>query len=229
MRKTVEVSWHAYSEPLEGRTLFPYLDVKGLLTVGVGILIDPISLALNLPWFIGNRTATQAEIIANLSALKAHQELKNRYHVHAESFTTIRLTDEGVDALVMRRLRANETYLKKFLPEWEEFSADAQLGILSLCWAVGAGINKTRPALVNAINDRDWIAAKVHARIDSVGNAGVVPRNRNQELCFDNAQTVQERGLPPEWLFWPNITPREETLEEATVKALALVYEGSDS
>jgi len=38
-----------FSPPLEGCTRSPYLDVKGLLTVGIGCLIDPPTTAADLP------------------------------------------------------------------------------------------------------------------------------------------------------------------------------------
>src|SRR4029453_7562541 len=40
----------AFSRPLEGRVPWMYLDIKGLVTTGVGNLIDPVGLASKLPF-----------------------------------------------------------------------------------------------------------------------------------------------------------------------------------
>src|SRR5207244_2818316 len=40
----------AFSRPLEGRVPWMYLDIKGLVKTGVGNLIDPVGLALKLPF-----------------------------------------------------------------------------------------------------------------------------------------------------------------------------------
>jgi hypothetical protein len=71
IRPAVRAVFRGYSEKLEGRTRNPYADVKGLVTVSVGCLIDPIELALRLDWRIGDRAATQAEVRDDWEAIKA--------------------------------------------------------------------------------------------------------------------------------------------------------------
>jgi hypothetical protein len=180
------------------------------------VLLDPIELALRLDWRIGERAATQAEIRDDWQAIKA-LGAGNRTAKSQAPLSSIRLTQSGSDELVRRRLAANVVYIRKFLSNWGDAPADAQLGTASLCWAVGAGLGKARPAFVLAFNARDWLACKNHSRIRSDNNPGVIGRNRDQERCFDNAATVAAHGLDPTVLHWPAIVipPVEITPEPA--------------
>lgn len=209
MRPAARAAFRPLSERLEGKTRHPYADVRGLVTVSVGCLIDPFHLALTLPWMIGDRPATTTEVQADWQAIK---QLGNTWDKpwtakRQEALTQIRLTDDGVERLMGDRLEANRAYLQaKLFPEWPEYSADAHLAIMLTAWAIGAAFDKAsppRPALVAAIRERRWADAKVHARLREQGNPGVIDRNRAIERCFDNAATVADHALDPSVLHWP--------------------------
>jgi hypothetical protein len=206
VRSAVRAVFRAFSERHEGRTRHPYADVRGLVTVSVGCLIHPVELALPLPWMIGDRGATETEIRRDWAAVAAVGR-NNRVASSQAALSQIRLTDEGVDALLWRRLDANAQWLAKNLfPAFPTWPADAQLGVLSTAWAIGCDFRATkppRPALIAALTARDWVAAKVHAKLREENNPGVVGRNRDQERCFDNAATVDQHQLDPSILHWP--------------------------
>jgi GH24 family phage-related lysozyme (muramidase) len=202
MRAVVVEAFPTYSVRHEGATLHPYNDIRGLVTTSVGVLIDPIELALRLDWRIGERAATQAEIRDDWQAIKA-LGAGNRTAKSQAPLSSIRLSQSGSAALVRRRLGANVAYIRKFLPNWDDAPADAQLGTASLCWAIGAGLNKTRPDFVAAFNAGDWLACKQHAHIRDDNNPGVIDRNLQQERCFSNAAVVAEHNLDPAVLNWP--------------------------
>jgi hypothetical protein len=202
VRAAVAEAFIAYSVRHEGVTLFPYVDTKNLVTVSVGVLIDPIELALRLDWRIGERAATQVEVREDWQVIKA-LGVGNRTAKSQAPLSSIRITQSGSDKLVRRRLEANVAYIRKFLTSWDTAPADAQLGTASLCWAIGAGLNKTRPEFVVAFNAADWLGCKAHAHIRDDDNPGVVGRNRDQERCFDNAAIVDQYGLDPAALNWP--------------------------
>ena len=232
IRPNVEHIFPQYSVALEGSYTSPYADVRRLISTGVGFLIDPLERALALEWWIGDRRATDAEVSNDWHELKdrasrmSDSEMQHWTAKVQAPLTSIRLKQSSLDALTIHKLRANYEYVRMHLiPGLDDAPADAQLAAMSLAWAVGAGFNKTDPprtAFVAAFNDQDWLSAMVHARLRESGNAGVIGRNRNQDLCFQNAQTVKERGLDPAALWWPNVCPRSDTLHTLAVQALGL-------
>lgn len=221
MHQSVFDAFVRFSAPLEGLTHNPYLDVKGLLTVGLGCLIDPPETAAGLPWvFADGSPVPAAEVLAQLRALKAQQGLKNyRFDSPAVlNATTIRLTDAGVLDVASKRMLANEVYLRKAFQEWDSWPADAQMFASSLAWAVGAGwpaifINCARllksdpPQFLLAATGSPTAHpddASAPSDISTRGNMGIVPRNAQNRLLLSNAQLVIDRGLPRDVLYWPS-------------------------
>lgn len=157
--------WDTFSEPLEGKRIpYMYVDVKGLVTVGTGNLVDPLPAALSLPWKINGRPATPREIREDWQTLKGEDErrvregarpLRKMHHKFAAGYTRSRLTDADIGDLVHGRLAANVAYLCKIFPPtaksggFASFPADAQLAICSMAWAVGPGFD------VDAFDDGD--------------------------------------------------------------------------
>jgi hypothetical protein len=217
---------------IEGYFLSPYSDVKRLITTARGALIDPIERCLALEWFIGDRRATEAEVrndwhvLKDLALQMSDSKLQHWTASEQASLTSIRLRPEYIEALTMRQLRANYAYVEAHLmPGIGEFPADAQLGIMSLAWALGAGFDKTNPPrteFVAACNAGNWLVAGAHARLRETGNKGVIPRNKQQDLCFSNAATVRARALDPDALWWPNVCPKEDSLKTLAIKAMEL-------
>jgi GH24 family phage-related lysozyme (muramidase) len=205
MYDSVRKSWHSFSEPFEGRVPSMYLDILGLVTCGVGNLIDPVSEALRVPFYRdsdGGR-ATPDQVRAAWHALKERQDLKRRGVSYARALTGLHMRDEDIDELVASRLASNEAFICKWLPAYPTIPADAQLGILSMAWAVGAGFNRKFPTFTKAALAGDWFAASAACTIREAGNPGVVPRNRANRVCFMNAHLVATHGLDRAALHWP--------------------------
>ena len=206
MRQSVIDRFREFSVRFEGLVYWPYLDIKGLVTVGIGNLIDPISQALALPWVIegtGERASAE-QVIADWNNLKAQARLAKLHFNYARPVTKIRLTDEGVDTLVRSKLLTNEAYLKKAFPSWDTWPADAQLCACSMAWAVGAGFPGIFKNFTGFANRGDWANAAKCAAIKTEGNPGIVPRNAANQVCLHNAQTVVMRQLDPSVLYWPS-------------------------
>jgi GH24 family phage-related lysozyme (muramidase) len=210
MHASVIEKWHQFSTPLEGRVGHLYADVKQLLTAGVGNLADPVSLALQMPWKLPDGSlASKDEVVRQWNAVKSQAAyLSKRHYKFAAPLSTIRLTDEDIDAFVAKRLAQTERALKKAYPNWDDFPADAQLGCLSMAWAVGDGFPAIFKNFTRFANKQDWVSAKACAKIKADNNPGVVPRNRNNELCFDNAATVFENAMDRSVLHWPTVATR---------------------
>lgn len=210
MKMSVHAGFNAFTEKFEGWPkagigALMYLDVKGLVSTGIGNLIDPIELALPLPWRKpdGSR-ASRAEITSAWITVKARQDLKLRSWKNFVGLTDLRLTDDDVRLFVVRRLMENEAILRKRFPEFDTWPADAQLGVLSLAWAAGAYFRF--PEFLSAANSfpPDYRTMARESHLDETGPMGAIRhRNRANLILFLNAAIVTERGLDPERLYWP--------------------------
>jgi GH24 family phage-related lysozyme (muramidase) len=195
-RKVKQAALEAFPEftaRLEGKVRWMYLDILGLVTTGLGCLIDPLSLAVDLPWKTKQgQAATRAEIVSEWTTVKEMTTLAKLGHKIAERYTRLRLTEDGIAELAKRRLESNEDHFRKVWPAWDEFPADAQLAIMSMGWAMGAWFTRTFKTFVAAVSKQDWAAAQQHCHIRETGNAGIIPRNKLNKRLFLDA------GNPPD-------------------------------
>src|ERR1700683_1085251 len=121
MFPSVQSSFPAFSARFEGRVPFMYLDVLGLVTVGVGNLVDPVEAAQTLPFCFKNRTgitspgspATPDQIAGEWQTLKNTPTLKTQGYKACEPITQLELRDAAIDSLVSDRLMKNESFLKR--------------------------------------------------------------------------------------------------------------------
>ena len=206
-----------FTAPLEGVVPSLYVDVKQLLTVGIGCLVDPVSLALSLPWVMPDGSpASQSEIATQWRKVKADAARLSKLHwKYAAKLTTMRLTDEGVLAVARGRLLANEKIMRGHFPNWDLFPADAQLACCSMSWAIGADWPRIFGNMKAACNAQNWTAAIASCAIRTEGNPGIVPRNAANKLCLANAQQVLAQGLPLDTLFWPGTAPSSSQRDDA--------------
>lgn len=203
MRASVEAAFLPYNTKFEGIVFSMYADILGLITVGVGNLVDPMTYALSLPFVHRDGSpASREDIAAQWLELKRHPEAARHGWRYAERFTSIRLTQNGVHALVVAKAKQNEAVLVKRCPDFESWPADAQLALHSWSWACGPG--GKWPRFMAALNARDFELAAVESHMDESGpdrilgtaddNWGLKPRNVAQKELFRNAAKVQSEG-----------------------------------
>jgi hypothetical protein len=194
----------AFSQPLEGRVRWMYLDIKGLVTTGVGNLIDPVTSALKLPFVhkSDGSPANEAEIGAEWQRLKGNQALAQKGHTACEAITELRLTDVAVDQLVLAKFDGNDRVLRQAFSNWNEWPADAQLGAHSMAWA-GAGFPVKWPKFKAAAEARNWKAVAAESHIDETGNPGVKARSAAHDQLFHNADVVESSDLDRATLHYP--------------------------
>lgn len=233
MRPSARAAFWDAAVKLEGYVAHPYLDVLGLVTVGVGDLIDPLSEALTLPWVwrSNGRPATRAEITAEWMRIKGHACgvygadarvcawagtgqtcLAHQGHRAAAKLATLELRPEAVRWLVDHKLSEVVDVLRKRWPDWDAFPADAQFALAGWAWAVGP--HARWPMLEAAVRAQEWAIAAIEIRIRETGNPGVVARNVMLRQAMLNANRVARDGLDPDRLYWPDLLDAPPTLPE---------------
>lgn len=211
MQQSVRDAFFDFSKQFEGVIHFMYLDVKNLVTTGVGNKIDSIAEAQALPWTVGDTgPAADADTIATEWRLvKSRTDLSSQGGGVFEAITRLRISDDAVADLVSSRLSQNETNLLQ-TPEFADFAnwpADAQLGLLSMAWAAGAAFAqdgrfpdfRADCAVVN------FSQAALDSHMAEAGNPGLVLRNLADEMLFVFAARVQAQGKPFDQLIYPRI------------------------
>ncbi len=225
LHPSVLAAYHAYSEPLEGRVSSMYLDVKGLITVGVGNLINTPDTAVAVKgWVIDGRPATDREVREDWMALRSEDDrrlrtgersLRKLHWKYAAPYTRVRLPDEAIDALVESKLHQFVAHMvKHHFPDMASWPADAQLGTCSMAWACGPGFPLTFKNFAKAAKAQDWLGCEASCNLKSDGNPGVIPRNRQAKLCFRNAAAVKLARSDVRVLHWPAecvLNPYSET------------------
>lgn len=206
MRQTVRDNYAAFTSRFEGAVPWMYLDVKGLVTTGIGNLIDSPGAAQALPWRHGvnGALASPAEVAAGWQAVKARQDQKliGGGQKFWGTLTDLRLDADGIRQLVDAKLQSNEAILRNRFPGYESWPADAQLGLLSMAWAMGA--NFKFPKFEAAVNGLvpDFRAAASLSHMNAAGNPGLVPRNTANESLFLSAADTLSSNLSLDRINW---------------------------
>jgi GH24 family phage-related lysozyme (muramidase) len=223
---SVQSIFRSFNQAFEGLVPYMYLDIRGLVTVGVGNLIDPVELAQALPFQFKNKPgtagppgsrATADQIAAEWQSLKDNPDLASAGFRACASLTQLELSDESIDALILSRLTSNADYLKRQLwfHSFETWPADAQLGLLSMAWAMGPGGPGQFPKFRAACQRLDFNAAAAECQMDASENLGLVPRNRANVTLFSNAAVVEagatEGSFQLSVLYYPRTLKADNT------------------
>jgi GH24 family phage-related lysozyme (muramidase) len=222
MRAIIPTIWLEWNRPFEGHTKHLYIDSRGLVTAGVGNLLDatprvpPWAPALELFWRLPDgRVATDAEVVAQWRTLKSYAvpertvaEWRNRHGdkplplqlrggatKEMQSITTIRLSPAAVEALVRKRLFEMAGTIRAQFSTWDSWPADAQCGLLSVAWARGpSGFATAFPRMTAALRIRDWEGAARECEL----RGGYEDRDAANRRCFLAAARCDREGLDPE-------------------------------
>src|ERR1700728_4248518 len=120
MFPAVQSNFPAFSTKFEGRVPYMYLDILGLVTVGVGNLIDPVEAAQSLPFCFKTKpgisapgsAATPAQIAQEWQTLKNDPSLATKGYTACEPITQLELSDDAIDSIVLAKLAQNENLMK---------------------------------------------------------------------------------------------------------------------
>jgi len=159
------------------------------VTIGVGNLIDPIGLALTLPFVFKSdpsTAATQDDITADWNAVKGDPALAQQGHLAADPITKLMLTDDSINSLVLSKADDFEATLKQTVEfsGFDTWPADAQLGLMSMAWAMGPAFGRAWPNFRQDGSGQDWNAAAADCHMDETANPGLAPRNTANRVLF---------------------------------------------
>jgi GH24 family phage-related lysozyme (muramidase) len=214
MFSSVQSIFPSFSAGFEGRIPYMYLDILGLVTVGIGNLIDPVATAQALPFCFKNppgNPATQDQITAEWQTLKNDPSLAAKGHLACEAITQLALSNGAIDSLVLAKLTQNESFLKRqqWFLSFDTWPADAQLGLLSMAWAMGPGGPGGFLHFRAACQALDFKTAAAQCQMNAAGNPGLVPRNTANVTLFSNAAIVlagEAQGLfQRPTLYYPRV------------------------
>ena len=209
MHQSVQNALHDFLKQYEGKVNFMYLDVKGLVTIGVGHLIDPINQALKLEFRTkgGSGSVSTAEVTSEWQTVKSRKDLIPKGGEAFGAVTRLELSDKGIKAMVISHANGIENYIKtnaaakKFYSNFDNWPADAQLGFFGVAWG-GIPIPQFGwHKFPEACRVEDWDKAAAECKITSPIAAG---RNEAHKTMFLNAAAVKANGDSITELSWPN-------------------------
>ena len=217
MYPSVQSQFRAFNEPFEGAIPYMYLDVLGLVTVGVGNLIDPVTVATALPFRFKTKPgiatpgalATKDQITAEWQKLKSNTGLAHQGHLACAPITDLELDQAGIDAVIAQRLAQNESYLKRQPPfkDYDTWPADGQLAVLSMAWAMGPAGVVNFHHLCASCATMDFKTAATQCKMNEQGNPGLIPRNKANCTLLSNAAAViageETLGYRRSTLYYP--------------------------
>jgi GH24 family phage-related lysozyme (muramidase) len=167
----------AYLRRHEGVVNHMYLDVVGLVTIGVGFLLPDAAAAqaLNLVRRDGGNPASVDEKAADWEAV--HSRPKAELAANYRAFTRLDLPDTAIDAELADLITGFVRNLESRFPQFQNYPAPAQTGLIDMVYSLGpAGLFRGFPKFCAAVDQQDWAACAQE------GIRGNVSQSRNEEL-----------------------------------------------
>jgi GH24 family phage-related lysozyme (muramidase) len=199
MRASVEAAFMPFTVGFEGRTTWQYLDSTGLVTCGIGFLIDPVDEALTYPWLKRDgSTAPANDVRDEWARVKSLQAMRVRGGGAFAAVTTLRLSDATIDAKFATKRDAVDGQLAERFASYPDWPSDAQLAVLSIAWNAGAAWRAPKfQAHADAVPP-DFVGMAAESAIHSA-------RDASSKVLLTNAAAVAAQGLDPDVLYWPRV------------------------
>lgn len=232
MRESVRSAFVGFSAAYEGVVPHLYLDVKSLVTTAIGNLVDPIGMALGLPFVRPDGVlATPDEIRAEWELVKARGATTtvqdpdwtdDAGNVHQGEIRTVFLhgpPNPSSGGMAFRKVTALrltpagiEQVVTRKLDEMDRHlrkrfvhydTWPADAQLATLSMSWACGPAFRFPRLEAALMAGDFKTASEECRIDETGNPGVKPRNLANRTLYENADWVVVGDLDVDTLYWP--------------------------
>jgi len=199
-----------FSKPLEGWTNYMDLDIKGLVTIGMGDLIDPwTSDIASLPWLndSDDSPTDPDHVKEQWDLVKSRTDLAQLGGGHFKGLTDVHLSDDGIKQVIAKRLALNEDQFRQTFPSYDDWPADAHLAINSFAWGRGPalpgmpGTQNYYPKFTAALQENPPnfnTAADECIMNPQVGT--IILRNDANVHLFKDAAITQQNNLDPDHL-----------------------------
>lgn len=194
----VRNSWPEWSAQFEANVAEMYLDIKGLVTGGVGNLLDdrsgnPPQSVFDLPWRRKSdfQLATREQVGEEWHRVKGRQDLKDASLSRRLAITTLYLAPSDIETLVFKTFDKFANILKQQFPDLDTWPPSAQRALMSMAWARGPHAFSTNyPRFTAACLVRRWDIAAAECKIaGEETNKGLKPRNAINKTLFLDAWT----------------------------------------
>jgi GH24 family phage-related lysozyme (muramidase) len=178
-------------EWFEGSIPWMYLDTRGKVTVGVGLLLPDAEAAQRLPFLIGTQAATAAEIAAEFARVDAMP--MGRPAMFYRQAGSPELPKAEIDSLLRSVLLGFETEVRAALSGYDALPGNVKLALLDMAYNLGPqGLIKGYPRLMQAVEAGNWAQAAANCFRHGPGAA----RNQwTQQMFLGNVVgSMQARG-----------------------------------
>jgi hypothetical protein len=188
---------------LEGWTNWLYFDTHNppLATTGVGNMIDTgdglSGFGLSLPWRTkSGNYVRESTVAAEYERLKGLGISAAGGYAYKDSATLF--LDQNVVRWMFDRTAASmEKKVSTYFPEWENWTADAQMAVMSGAWNMGPAFPESWPNLARLLNLGNWYEAAYAFMINDAPS----DRNRRNRVYLLQASLSDYANRDPE-LFW---------------------------
>lgn len=171
----------------EGNIPYMYLDTKGNVTVGVGLMLPNANAAVALPF----KRNSDLLLASDIEKKAEWTTIKGLQFPHIATwylpFTSMTLDQATIDQFLQSELEKVETSLQTHFVDYPIYSAKAQAGLIDMAYNLGVnGLLTKFPTFVAAVKAQEWETAAVEChRLD------VQPdRNTEVELLFQEAASA---------------------------------------
>ena len=168
----------------EGVVSHMYLDVVGLVTVGVGFLLSTARSAHGLA-FVRRDTgvlASDTEKAADWDAVRAQPKAKLAKSY--KKFTQLDLPDSEIDRRLEQLIADFVSTLRGRFPKFDSFPDKAQIGLLDMIYSLGPkGVFIGFPAFCAAVDAKDWKKCARECKRRNVSDS----RNADLQQLFRDA------------------------------------------
>ena len=216
MWDSVKNAFWTFTAKLEGATSghagvpFMYQDVTRLITTGIGNLIDTrppsptvTQVALSLPWkHTDGSLASPSDVAQEWLRIRNAPLNPANGGLQYGKIATLHLDDADIQNLAYGKLADFEKTLIRRFPSYPTWPADAQLGLISMAWGLGAGFNYPKFIAAVSKNPPDFVTAANESGMHDAYGRPNVSRNAANRQLFLNAAAVQANGGDASVLHW---------------------------